>query len=172
MPNKNRITVALVVCVIAASVWITAPRAQESMASSHSEEILKIHKALLASHLQNDAQGVITGEADDVVVVSRGEVLFPTREERVRQFTRYLENSEFERYQDTITPIVRVSVDGTMAWLIAQVEITEVRTNDEGERVPVESTWAWIELYERRSDRWLRVGEVSSMKPSRADDAN
>ncbi len=155
-----------------AHLWNPAPIAQENMRSSYSEEILKIHKALLASHLQNDAEGALADEADEVVVVSRGEVLFPTRQDRVRQFTRYLENAKFERYQDTITPIVRVSADGTMAWLIAQVQIIEVQTDNDGERVPVESTWAWIELYEKRNDRWLRVGEVSSMKPSRTNDTN
>lgn len=164
MGSKNGIVAALLVCVSATHLSISALEASERT-SGHADEILKIHEALLASHLQNSAEGVLADEADEIVVVTRGEVLFATKKDRTRQFADYLACSKFEQYRDLITPIVRVSEDGTMAWLIAQVQIVGVQTVGDDERVPIESTWAWIELYEKRDGRWVRVGEVSSIKP-------
>jgi hypothetical protein len=49
--------------------------------------------------------------------------------------------------------------------LIAQVKITGNQLGRQGEKVPFDSIWAWIELYEKREGRWFRVGEVSNIKP-------
>jgi hypothetical protein len=61
--------------------------------------------------------------------------------------------------------VVTVSDDGTLAWLVCQVRIEGTRTPPSGEPRPVDSTWAWIELYEKREGEWVRVGNVSNMKP-------
>ena len=168
MANKNRIVIAALTSVAVISLFISASGAQEHI-SSDADEILKIHEALLAAHLANNIKGVLAAEADTILVVGRGEVRLASKEERIRQFGRYLERSEFEQYRDVIPPIIRVSADGTMGWLVAQVRIVGDETGDGGARVPIESTWAWIELYEKREGRWVRIGEVSSLKPFRSD---
>lgn len=168
MANKNNSVIVVLTSVAAISLLISAAGAQEHMPGD-AEEILKIHEALLAAHLANNIEGVLAAEADTILVVGRGEVSMASKEERTRQFGRYLERSEFEQYRDVIPPIIRVSADGTMGWLVAQVQIVGDETGDGGARVPIESIWAWIELYEKREGRWVRVGEVSSMKPSRSD---
>jgi hypothetical protein len=65
--------------------------------------------------------------------------------------------------------IVRVSDDGTLGWLIAQVEIIGTQAADQAagddERVRIDSVWAWIELYEKKDGRWYRVGDVSNVRP-------
>ncbi|UCC48977.1 MAG: hypothetical protein JSV41_02035 [Gemmatimonadota bacterium] len=133
--------------------------------NSDVEEILKLHEALLESHIRYDVDGVLAAESEQLVVVSRGEVEFPTREERFHQFERYFESVEFEQYRDLIGPIVRVSDDRTLGWLIAQVKIAGRQTSSDGEQVPIDAIWAWIELYEKHDGRWSRIGEVSSVRP-------
>jgi hypothetical protein len=128
------------------------------------EQILLLHKAVLDAHKAGDVDGLLAAEPDEIVSVSRGEVSFPKKSERVRNFERYLQITEFEEYRDLIDPIVRVSDDGTMGWLIAQVKISGTQPGRE-ERVRIDSVWAWIELYEKRGGRWFRVGEVSNVKP-------
>ena len=164
MRIKSFDIIVLVTIVAILSVMIRVPLAHER-SRSDAEEILTIHKNLLASHLRNDVDGVLEAEADEIMVASRGEVLFPTKVERAMQFERYLKNVQFEEYRDLISPIVRVSRDGTLGWLIAQVRIVGTRMDSGGKSIPIESTWAWIELYEKREGRWLRVGEVSNVRP-------
>jgi hypothetical protein len=169
MAARVKAPVWLLFCL--AALHFSAPELESREgAPVDADRILAIHEELLKSHLENDPEGVLTSEADGVVVVSRGEVLFPTKSERMVQFTRYLDRVEFERYRDVIPPLVRVSEDGTLGWLIAQVAIAGGYKGEDGERIPIESTWAWIELYEKRDGRWFRVGEVSNEKPSGATD--
>lgn len=132
------------------------------------EQILELHKAVLDAHKAGDVDGLLAAEPGEIVSVSRGEVLFPTKSERVRSFERYLKSTEFEEYRDLIDPIIRVSEDGTLGWLIAQVKIPGTQAGNE-ERVRIDSVWAWIELYEKRNGRWYRVGEVSNVKPRDKD---
>lgn len=129
------------------------------------EEILAIHKALIAAHLEYDVDALLEAEPDSILVVSRGEVQHQKRAERIEQYRGYLGSARFSEYRDLIEPIVRVSEDGTMGWLIAQVKIAGQWSGDGSEAVPFDWTWAWIELYEKQDGRWRRIGEVSNMKP-------
>jgi ketosteroid isomerase-like protein len=133
------------------------------------EEILALHQAVLNAHRAKDVEALLAAEADEIVQVSRGEVLFPLREERVERFQRYLRITEFTDYRDLIDPIVRVSRDGSLAWLIAQVHVAGIQTAEAGEAESFDTTWAWIELYEKRDHRWVRVGDVSNVKPGQRE---
>jgi hypothetical protein len=134
---------------------------------SHNDaaQILKLHEDLLESHRKNDAPGVLAAEPEHIVAVSRGEVLFPLKADRLDHYREYLADVEFSEYGDLMEPMVRVSDDATLGWLIARVKITGNQLGRQGEKVPFDSTWAWIELYEKREGRWFRVGEVSNAKP-------
>ena len=85
--------------------------------------------------------------------------------QRVPQFEEYLQNTEFDEYRDLIDPIVRVSADGTLGWLICQVEMVGTYKGMSGDDAKLDAVWAWVELYEKRDGRWLRVGEVSNVRP-------
>ncbi len=165
MAKGRRFATALLVCFATAHLSVSAIEARER-SSDRTAEILKIHQDLLASHLRNDAGGVLSAEADTIVIVSRGEICHAAKEARTREFSEYLSRTEFEEYRDVIDPIVHVSDDGRTGWLLAQVRIAGSRIGADGARKPFESTWAWIELYERQDGRWRRVGEVSCEKPA------
>jgi hypothetical protein len=129
------------------------------------ERILNLHRELIESHLNYDAEGVLAAEPEQITVVSRGEVHFPSKTERSVQYRRYLKNAEFSEYRDLIAPIVKVSADGTLGWLITRVKITGTLSDGGEKTVPIDAVWAWIELYEKRDGRWFRVGEVSNVMP-------
>lgn len=156
----------LLVVVVIAAVAMTHAFQVEGQIASDVEEILSLHRELLDSHIRYDVASVLASESDPVVVVSRGEVRFPTRAERLSQYERYLTSVEFEEYGDLISPIVKVSKDGTLGWLIAQVRIAGTQANGDDAGVPFDAVWAWIELYEKQAGRWIRIGEVSSLRPA------
>jgi len=140
-------------------------RARPDSPAPDVEQIRTIHRRLIAAHLAGDVRGVLEAEAETLRVVSRGEVRLVTRAERVQDFTSYLRSTTFSHYRDLIEPAVRVSADGTLGWLIARVEITGSRMDRHGARSPFSDVWAWVELYEKREGRWIRVGEVSNVAP-------
>jgi hypothetical protein len=128
-------------------------------------ELLRLHEEVLEAHRAGDVDLFFSAQTDTVISGGRGEVRYISEAERRPGMTRYLESAEFEKYQDMIEPIVRVSGDGTLGWVICQIEIVGTRASDTGERVDIDSVWAWIELYEKIDGHWRRTGSVSSMKP-------
>ncbi|UCH84522.1 MAG: hypothetical protein JSW50_02175 [Candidatus Latescibacterota bacterium] len=128
--------------------------------------LLNIHNELIDAHKSNDVDRLTEPESDEVISVSRGEVLFQNRDERVPRFKDYLENTVFTEYRDLIDPIVHVSDDGTLGWVIVQVKVSGTRTYSGGESKSFDDVWAWIELYKKMDGRWYRVGDVSNRKPN------
>lgn len=153
------------VAIILAAAALVGVAAASEKTDADAAEILRLHKELIEAHKTDDVEKWLSAETDRITVGNRGEVLFYTKEERRPRITAYLQSAEFEKYEDLIEPIVRVSDDGTLGWLICQVEIVGTRTTDEGEKVSLNSVWAWIELYEKIDGRWYRTGDVSNVKP-------
>ena len=149
--------------LVFAAVAAVAPAAGET--PDDEGRLLTLHQRALAAHLQSDVEALLADEADDYVVANRGEVRRPTRAERRALLGPYLASTRFEVYRDLVPPIVEVSADGTLGWVIVQVEARGEQRTEDGEGRPVEFVSAWIELYEKRDGRWLRVGNVSNFRP-------
>lgn len=161
---KAVLVVGVIAICVALGTSALGTGAEKSL-DKDAARLLELHREMLAAHRDNDVDRLLAVEPDEVVSVSRGEVRFPPKDERYALFKEYLESTEFEEYRDLIDPIVRVSEDGTLGWLICQVKIAGTRTLDNDEQVRVDSVWAWIELYEKKNGRWYRVGDVSNVKP-------
>ena len=137
--------------------------AKFAAAQDDTEQILALHERILQAHRANSVDMMLQDAADDYVLVTRGEVLYPDIEERTERFREYFAITTFDRYDDTIDPIVKISADGTLAWLIARVEVTGTQESGETEQA-LEFTSAWIELYEKRDGQWVQIGNVSNFR--------
>lgn len=131
---------------------------------THERQLLHLHEAALRAHLESDVDLLLEAESDQYVLVSRGEVSHPTLEERRAFFGPYLQQTRFHVYRDLVPPTVRVSEDGSLGWVVAQIEARGEQTTSEGTVRPLAFVSAWIELCERRNGRWVRVGNVSNFK--------
>lgn len=129
------------------------------------EQLLALHQEAIEAHLRNDVEIMLRDEEDDYVVGSRGEVSYPTKPERRARLGPYLKATAFEVYRDEIPPIVKVSQDGTLGWVICQVYVKGQQDTGEGEMAQLEFNSSWIELYEKRNGRWVRTGNVSNIRP-------
>lgn len=133
-------------------------------AGDEAESLLALHAKVMRAHLDGDVEALLADESDDYVVADRGEILRPTLAERRTLFEPYFAETRFHEYRDVTEPVVDISGDGTMGWVIVSVRARGVRTRPDGTRQPVDFTSAWIELYEKRDGRWLRTGNVSNFK--------
>jgi len=127
-------------------------------------EIAEFHKVLIDAHLKKDVDFFVQDLSEDYVSVTGGEIREPTVEEIRSRFSSYLNNTAFTEYKDLQEPIIGISKDGSIAWSIVQVKVAGKRKMEEGVEVELDFICAWITLFERRDDRWLRLGEVSSFK--------
>jgi hypothetical protein len=124
--------------------------------------LLALHEQAMEAHRRSDIELLLQADAEDFVLVNRGEISRPTLEQRRQILGAYLRSVRFAEYIDTVPPIVHVSADGTSGWVIAQVRARGTEVAGAGRTLQVE--WAWIELYEKRGDGWRRVGNVSNFK--------
>ena len=124
-----------------------------------------LHASVLEAHRSGDIDAWMAQEADTVVSANRGVISFPSREERRSRRERYLNATTFDVYRDLRPPIVMVSEDGTLGWVIAEVEMKGTISSEGGAGTPVEGIWAWIELYEKQDGVWKAVGNVSNRRP-------
>lgn len=137
--------------------------------SSAEASLLGLHESLLQAHRDGDVEGWMSIEADTVVSVNAGSVSFPGTAMRRAGREQYLGSTVFEVYADMRPPLVSVSNDGSLGWVIAQVRVVGQRTVADGPDQPIEDVWAWVELYRWRDGRWWLVGNVSNRRPSEPD---
>ena len=125
------------------------------------KELLAMHKQILEAHKQNNVEMWNSIEAETVTVASKGMLTEVSLKDRLPNRRSYLQTTKFEKYEDLRPPIIKVSDDGSLAWLFAQVEIKGERELN-GNRVQFHDVWAWVELYERRNGKWLGTGNASN----------
>lgn len=133
---------------------------------SDAQQLLALHEEVMRAHRESDVALLLRAEEDEYIIANRGEITRPDRKERRARLGPYLKQTRFSAYRDKVPPIVRVSADGTLGWVIVQVEASGRQTTSKGTVESLEFVSAWIELYEKKAGRWLRVGNVSNFRPS------
>lgn len=121
--------------------------------------LLRMHRDILRYHIENDLDAWMAGESEDYVSANRGAISRPTIDERRGRLQPYLDTTTFSKYEDLVDPVVRVSDDGTLGWVICQVEMAGAQGEEE-----FSSVWAWVELYAKKDGTWRRVGNVSNSR--------
>lgn len=123
-------------------------------------ELVALHEASVEAHLRGDAGFFAEDLVEDYVVVSGAEIVRPTAEEVRQQFESYLSSTEFQRYETTDGPIVGVSDDGSVGWIITAVEVEGTVADGS----PLAFRSAWLSLYRRVDGQsWSMVANVSNV---------
>lgn len=131
-------------------------------ASADERSIVALHEAGLKAHMDGDIDALLAFQADDFLLVDRGEISSLSKQD-VRDFLGpYLASTKFEFYRDKVPPRVKVSQDGTLGWVAAQIEARGESVGSNGQARTIEAVFAWIELYERRGDEWVSIGNATS----------
>ena len=136
----------------------------EAELESLKAELLSLHQAGSQAHRDKDVDFFLQDIAPDYLSVARGNIRRPTADAIRVQFSNYLGNTDFDEYTDLSEPIVGISADGSMGWLIAQVKVSGQQQVGDGSTQPLDFVSAWLMLYERQDDRWVRLADVSTFR--------
>jgi hypothetical protein len=127
-------------------------------------EIVALHKTEIDAHWKKDIDFFVRNISEDYMAVSNGEVQRPALEDIRSRFSNYLNNTTFTEYRDVAEPIIGFSKDGSLAWAILQIKVVGKRTLDDGSVRDLDFTCAWLTLYERQDNTWMRLTDVSTFK--------
>ena len=114
--------------------------------------------------MRGDADAILQRLAAEYVRVARGEVTHPDPDDTASRMRDYLGRTTFSEYRDLRPPIVRVSDDGTLGWVIVELRARGEQAGPDGSNEPLEFTCAWVSLFEKRDGEWVITGDVSTFR--------
>ena len=129
------------------------------------QQLLKIHELDRRAHFETNAKQLMERASDEFISVSDGRVQRTTRAENLKFFEEYFKGAKYYEWDDLEPPIVRVSNDASMAWMIVRTRVRRVQTQSSGEAKERKFVYAGIMVYEKKSGRWVRVANVSTFEP-------
>ncbi len=128
------------------------------------QELLALHERDRHSHFATDADALVAPFDESIVDVRNGIVQYRTREEFRQGFTRYFKNTTYHEWDDLQPPIVQVSRDGSLGWVITRTKVHRVQVDETGSQKELEFIYAGITTYEKRDGQWVCTANVSTFE--------
>lgn len=125
------------------------------------EELLKVHHIDRQAHFQTDPNLILRHAADEFIAVSNGKVSRSTREEVKKFFEGYFKNAKYSQWDDLEPPVIKISNDASMAWMIVRIKVSRT---EGGSQKETSFVYAGIMTYEKKNGKWVRVANVSTFE--------
>ena len=127
-------------------------------------ELLKIHEAGRRAHFNTDVNLLLEGAPDEFISVSGGKINRSTPAATRKMFESYFKDAKYFEWDDLEPPIIRVSADASMAWMIVRTKVRRTQKDSSGAEREEKFVYAGIMTYEKRDGRWVRVANVSTFE--------
>ena len=82
-----------------------------------------------------------------------GEVSVSTIDEHKARLKNYFDNFEFVKWEDKVSPIIKLSDDGKMAYAIIQKQVI-VTLKETNFMTPDTTDFAWISILRKTDGQW------------------
>lgn len=128
-------------------------------------ELLRLHQSGREAHFKTDVEMLLQNSPEEMISVSRGKINRPSKDDARKMFTGYFRDAKYYEWDDVEEPIVRISNDASMAWMITRTRVRRVQKNADGAEKEEKFVYAGIMTYEKRDGRWVRVANVSTFEP-------
>ena len=128
------------------------------------EALRAVHALDRRAHFETSVPLILEHAAEEFISVARGAISRSTCEEVAQMFEVSFHDAVYSAWDDLEPPVIRVSADATMAWMIVRTHVRRTEPDGEGGRREREFVYAGIMTYERRDGRWLRVANVSTFE--------
>lgn len=125
--------------------------------------LLKIHAQHRQAHFNTDVDLLLAHSGHEFISVSNGEVHRSTPADQRAFFENYFKGATYYEWDDLEPPIIRISADATMAWVIVRTQVRRT-TRLEGAEEPreIRFVYAGIMTYEKNEGNWVQVANVST----------
>ncbi|HMV47224.1 MAG TPA: nuclear transport factor 2 family protein [Blastocatellia bacterium] len=126
-------------------------------------ELLHLHEQQRVAHVERNAELLVSMFAEDLLSLSDGKINQPSREQSLRRFQSYLGRSTFLEWDDISPPVIRVSEDAGMAYVIVHKRVRILAADESGKKQQETTVFAWMETYEKRNGQW-KLTAIASTK--------
>jgi hypothetical protein len=158
--NRTALIVAMLL-----GLFCAAPSTPLAESESAKAELLALHQADRRAHFARDVDALLSAAPGEFIYVRDGEIQTQTKDASRKRFIEYFQGAEFTAWDDLEPPIVHVSPDGRMGWMIVRVKIAYTKTDAGGKKASEETVCAWMSAYEKSEGKWVHVANASTFEP-------
>jgi hypothetical protein len=141
--------------------------AQTQLSVDHEKEkaeLLRLHKSDREAHFKTDVDLLQESAPEEFIAVSDGKIHLTTKSDERKRFAEYFKGAKYYEWDDVEEPIVRISKDGSMAWMITRIRVRRTQKDAAGKEQEQKFIYAGIMTYEKRDGKWMRVANVSTFE--------
>lgn len=160
---KSLVLIPLLAVLLSLTDSQTTPKPPDP--DEEKAELLRLHRQGREAHFKTDVGLLQKDSPEEFIAVSRGKIHRVRKEDERRQFEEYFRGAKYFEWDDVEEPVINVSRDGTMAWIISRVRVHRTQKDTAGKEQEERFVYAGIMTYEKRDGRWVRVANVSTFEP-------
>lgn len=125
-------------------------------------ELRAAHEADRRAHLEGNVELMTPGMADQMILVSEGNLSVNPKDETKSFFKGYFGRVKYLEWSDAEPPVINVSPDGQMGWMAVKVRARYLdRAKPEAGEKAFKSSW--IATYQRVGCQWKMTGNSSAV---------
>lgn len=124
-------------------------------------ELINIHARDRQAHFNTDVELAISFFDDSYVYVRDGKIFHLPPSELAPMYAGYFQGAVFREWDDLEAPMIHISGDGGMAWVVEHFRIRVTRQEGDQSTEQI-SEYAGMTVYEKIKGKWLRVANSST----------
>lgn len=158
-----RYVISLALVLLGFTVGLAQSAANQEKARA---ELLRVHQSDREAHFKTDIELLLRNAPEEFITVSSGKIHRVTKSDERKHFTGYFKDAKYYEWDDLEEPIIRISRDGSMAWMITRIRVRRTQKSEAGAEREQKFIYAGIMTYEKLDGKWVRVANVSTFEPS------
>ena len=126
--------------------------------------LLEVHQTDRRAHFLANGRLLLENSADEFIYVGNGKITRSKRNEFEESFKEYFKDVKYYNWDDLEPPIIKISNDASMAWMIVRIKVRRVKKLITGEDEERGFIYAGIMTYEKQNGKWVRIANVSTFE--------
>jgi hypothetical protein len=163
--RSQHLLLPVALCFVLGSVARDDALAQSSIDLERQRaELLQVHRNVREAHFNTNVDLLLDRASDELIYVRDGKIARQSKADMREFFSGYFRNAKYYEWDDIEPPIVHVSQDASMGWMITNVRVRRTQSTSTTPET-VEFVYAGMSTYEKRGGRWMEVANVSTFEP-------
>jgi hypothetical protein len=126
--------------------------------------LLHLYERSLRAHLENDARTFLAGNASQWYDIRNAGIRLRTKEEAFPSIEQYFKRTHFYDISEMAPPIIHLSTDASMAWMIGDIRVRATQEVSDGKEQNFSFRCAWVSIYEKHEGEWAQVVDAPSFQ--------
>lgn len=158
MNNKVLNLFLLVLTVILSSCTPTVDLEKEKQA------LLQVHETDRRAHFNTNPDLIMEHAASEFIMVHDGAIDTIVQDQMKSMFSESFKGATYYEWDDLNPPIIKISNDATMAWMIVRVKVRRTQMDSTGQAQERKFIYGGIMTYEKLNGKWARNANVSTFQ--------